>query len=82
MTVALGSAGNNFILGGKVANLSAEDAYTVRTIPPVEVPRYQWVLSQLIAFDHTRVWQGRCLRLPKRETHGTEKIYESRPLHG
>lgn len=32
MTVALGSAGNNFILGGKVANLSAEDAYTVRMV--------------------------------------------------
>lgn len=31
MTVALGSAGNNFILGGKLANLSAEDAYTVCT---------------------------------------------------
>ena len=33
MTVALGSAGNNFILGGKVAYLSAEDAYTVRVVP-------------------------------------------------
>jgi len=32
MTVALGSAGNNFILGGKLANLSAEDAYTVRMV--------------------------------------------------
>lgn len=30
VTVALGAKGNNFILGGKVANLSAEDAYTVR----------------------------------------------------
>lgn len=33
MTVALGSAGNNFILGGKVAHLSAEDAYTHLTTP-------------------------------------------------
>ncbi|KAI0280835.1 cytochrome P450 [Russula aff. rugulosa BPL654] len=33
MTVALGSAGNNFILGGKVAYLSAEDAYTHLTTP-------------------------------------------------
>ncbi|KAF8273285.1 cytochrome P450 [Lactarius quietus] len=33
MTVALGSAGNNFILGGKLANLSAEDAYTHLTTP-------------------------------------------------
>ncbi|KAI0267751.1 cytochrome P450 [Gloeopeniophorella convolvens] len=33
MTVALGAAGNNFILGGKVANLSAEDAYTHLTTP-------------------------------------------------
>ena len=32
MTVALGPAGNNFILGGKLANLSAEDAYTVCTL--------------------------------------------------
>jgi sterol 14-demethylase len=35
MTVALGSAGNNFVLGGKVAYLSAEDAYTVRKVPGV-----------------------------------------------
>jgi sterol 14-demethylase len=35
MTVALGSAGNNFILGGKVAHLSAEDAYTVCMVPNV-----------------------------------------------
>jgi hypothetical protein len=35
MTVALGSAGNNFILGGKVAHLSAEDAYTVCMVPDV-----------------------------------------------
>ena len=35
MTVALGSAGNNFILGGKVANLSAEDAYTVCMVSSV-----------------------------------------------
>ena len=27
MTVALGSKGNNFIPGGKTANLSAEDMY-------------------------------------------------------
>lgn len=30
VTVALGSKGNNFILGGKASHLSAEDAYTVR----------------------------------------------------
>ncbi|THH13960.1 hypothetical protein EW146_g6313 [Bondarzewia mesenterica] len=33
VTVALGAKGNNFILGGKVANLSAEDAYTHLTTP-------------------------------------------------
>ncbi|KAA1467603.1 cytochrome P450 [Dentipellis sp. KUC8613] len=33
MTVALGAKGNNMILGGKVANLSAEDAYTGLTTP-------------------------------------------------
>jgi sterol 14-demethylase len=32
MTVALGTSGNNLILGGKLANLSAEDAYTVCTV--------------------------------------------------
>ena len=29
MTVALGERGNNFVTGGKVAHLSAEEAYTV-----------------------------------------------------
>lgn len=29
MTVALGPKGNNFILGGKVSQVSAEEAYTV-----------------------------------------------------
>ncbi|KZV61731.1 cytochrome P450 [Peniophora sp. CONT] len=33
MTVALGSKGNNFILGGKTQYLSAEDAYTHLTTP-------------------------------------------------
>ncbi|KAI0029351.1 lanosterol 14-alpha-demethylase [Vararia minispora EC-137] len=33
MTVALGAKGNNFILGGKTANVSAEDAYTHLTTP-------------------------------------------------
>ncbi|KAI0068684.1 lanosterol 14-alpha-demethylase [Artomyces pyxidatus] len=33
MTVALSSKGNNFIFGGKVANLSAEDAYTHMSTP-------------------------------------------------
>lgn len=30
MTVALGAKGNNFVLGGKVAQVSAEEAYSVR----------------------------------------------------
>lgn len=30
VTVALGAKGNDFVLGGKHANLSAEDAYAVR----------------------------------------------------
>jgi hypothetical protein len=29
MTVALGPKGNNLILGGKLSQVSAEDAYTV-----------------------------------------------------
>lgn len=35
MTVALGPKGNNFVLGGKVAHLSAEEAYTVCPSPPL-----------------------------------------------
>lgn len=33
VTVALGTQGNNFVLGGKVAHFSAEDAYKVRQVP-------------------------------------------------
>jgi hypothetical protein len=33
VTVALGAQGNNFILGGKHAAFSAEDAYTVSIHP-------------------------------------------------
>jgi hypothetical protein len=33
VTVALGTQGNNFVLGGKVAHFSAEDAYKVRGLP-------------------------------------------------
>jgi len=60
MTVALGTAGNNFILGGKLANLSAEDAYTVCTVSTA----YQTVdksLPTFEAFDHARLWKGRRL---------------------
>ena len=32
MTVALGPKGSNFILGGKLSEVSAEDAYTVSHI--------------------------------------------------
>jgi sterol 14-demethylase len=32
ITVALGTKGNNFILGGKSVVFSAEDAYTVSTV--------------------------------------------------
>jgi len=31
MTVALGPKGSNLILGGKLSEVSAEEAYTVRT---------------------------------------------------
>ena len=62
MTVALGPAGNNFILGGKVANLSAEDAYTVCTLcdnngnAPADL-----ILSYFVALDYARLWEGRRL---------------------
>jgi sterol 14-demethylase len=32
MTVALGPKGSNFILGGKLSEVSAEDAYTVNHV--------------------------------------------------
>jgi sterol 14-demethylase len=32
MTVALSAKGNNFVLGGKLAQVSAEEAYTVSRI--------------------------------------------------
>lgn len=34
VTVALGTQGNNFVLGGKAAHFSAEDAYKVRGVSP------------------------------------------------
>ena len=34
MTVALGPKGNNLILGGKLSQVSAEEAYTVRIGQP------------------------------------------------
>jgi sterol 14alpha-demethylase len=41
VTVALGSKGNNFVLGGKAAQLSAEDAYTVSH----SLPKTNWAAS-------------------------------------
>lgn len=75
MTVSLGPKGNNFILGGKLADLSAEDAYTVCL-------RYKCCLSFLLtlypASHDTRLWERRCLRLPERKAYGAEEVYQIR----
>jgi hypothetical protein len=60
MTVALGPAGNNFILGGKLANLSAEDAYTVCTLCH-NSDSASVDLIPSVALDYSRLWEGRCL---------------------
>jgi hypothetical protein len=65
MTVALGSAGNNLILGGKVAHLSAEDAYTVCMVSNVYSSVRNAHPCMIKAFDHARLWEGRRLRLPE-----------------
>ena len=59
MTVALGSAGNNFVLGGKVANLSAEDAYTVCTLCDNN-DNASADLIYFVALDYACIWEGRC----------------------
>lgn len=60
VTVALTAAGNNFIMGGKHTAFSAEDVYTVsRTLN-----MFVFNLTRRAALDHSRLRQGRCLRLP------------------
>lgn len=62
MTVALGPKGNNLILGGKLSQVSAEDAYTVSwrgQILGLEQNRDLTCNPFLIALDHPRLWQ-RC----------------------
>ena len=60
MTVALGPKGNNLILGGRLNQVSAEEAYTVSLLP--------CLLATLILFtalDNSRLWGRRGIRLPE-----------------
>jgi hypothetical protein len=54
MTVALGSKGSNFVLGGKLSQVSAEEAYTVSSL--VESKSYKSSKFQTAAFDYTCIW--------------------------
>lgn len=59
MTVALGPAGNNFIMGGKHTSFSAEDAYTVR--PVVYLYLLRLTVGFSIASHNTGIRQGCCV---------------------
>ena len=55
VTVALGAQGNNFVLGGKSAALSAEDAYNVSTFSVTFSP---FKINNSPALDYTGIWEG------------------------
>ena len=79
MTVALGPKGSNLVLGGKLSEVSAEEAYTVRTpgkpLPPA--PSSHAVLT-VAHHSYLRPWCD--LRLSKPRPHGAEKVCQVRPL--
>ena len=58
MTVALGPKGSNLILGGKLSEVSAEEAYTVRDALNNDLRNFSHVL---IGAHHPRLWPWRCL---------------------
>ena len=55
VTVALGAQGNNFVLGGKSAALSAEDAYNVSIFSVTFSPSK---INNSSALDYTGIWEG------------------------
>lgn len=53
MTVALGPKGNNLILGGRLNQVSAEEAYTVSPLAPEIVCVLMFGIA---ASYHSRLW--------------------------
>jgi hypothetical protein len=74
MTVALGPKGNNLSLGGKLSQVSAEEAYTVR--PRLKLKLGYPSQPMVAAFDDPGVRQGRGVRLSKRYSHAGEEVCE------
>ena len=72
--------GSNLILGGKLSEVSAEEAYTVRAprLPSLSVSRSHAMLK---ATHHSclRPWCG--IRLPQPRSHGAEKVRQVRSLN-
>jgi len=60
MTVALGPKGSNLILGGKLSEVSAEEAYTVRAPCQPSVPASDSYLLPTVT-HHPRLRPRRCL---------------------
>src|ERR1700761_9402572 len=79
MTVAMGPKGNHFILGGKLSQLSAEDAYTVSLA--------QFYLAGhanqfvMLAPNYSCVRQRGSLRRSESRPHGTKKIRQVRSFN-
>lgn len=74
MTVALGPKGNNLSLGGKVSQVSAEDAYTVCLLTSLAK-----MIADRLALDDTGLRKGSSLRLPQRNVDATKEIRASLP---
>ena len=74
MTVALGPKGSNLILGGKLSEVSAEEAYTVRTPSRPSLSR-AWFSNMIQTGTHYSCLRPWCrLRLPQPHPHGTEEV--------
>lgn len=71
MTVALGPKGSNFILGGKISQVSAEDAYRVSFCLMTDYRSNRYAAAP----HHTGLWQRSDLRRPEPRLHGTEEVY-------
>ena len=77
MTVALGPKGNNFILGGKISQISAEQAYTVR-ISLTMMSLKEFSLAFVVEFHNSHLWQGGCIRCAQPRFYGTKAIRQDR----
>ena len=66
ITVALGSKGNDFVLGGKVTHVSAEEAYTVCTECLCRCKYiYKPLTESTLGFHNPGIWQGCRIRCPQ-----------------